>query len=132
MRRPDGLTIFFFLAGSAAALTVWQRQGLKGVVSALQEGTGLIMLVIPLVVVAILMASYAQALLPRRTIEHWLGRDAGWRGMLIATGAGILTPGGPFMAFPLVVGLRAVGASLPICVTYLTAWAVLGIQRVVV
>ncbi len=124
------MTVFFVILGVVSGALLWYRQGPEAVTQALLSGGELIVLVVPLVIIAIVMAAYAQALLPRRVVEHWLGRRAGWRGLLIATGAGAITPGGPFMAFPLVVGLRAMGASLPVCITYLTAWSLLGIQRV--
>jgi uncharacterized membrane protein YraQ (UPF0718 family) len=126
------MTVFFMVLAAAAGTLLAQRQGLEAVTGALLSAGELIALVIPLVVIAIVMAAYAQALLPREIVERWLGRDAGWRGLFIAIAAGAVTPGGPFMAFPLVVGLRAVGASLPICITYLTAWSVLGIQRILI
>lgn len=126
------MTAFFVLLALAAGAALAQRQGTDAVIEALVAAGELMVLVLPLVVVAIVMAAYAQALLPRQRIEQWLGRDAGWRGLFIAMGAGIITPGGPFMAFPLVVGLRAVGASAPVCITFLTAWSVLGIQRVLI
>ncbi len=124
------MTVFFIILGIVSGALLWYRQGNEAVVQALLSGGELIVLVVPLVIIAIAMAAYAQALLPRRVVEHWLGRNAGWRGLLIATAAGAITPGGPFMAFPLVVGLRAMGASLPVCITYLTAWSLLGLQRI--
>lgn len=124
------MTVFFILLAVASGALLWYRQGSEAVLQALLSGGEWIVLVVPLVMIAIVMAAYAQALLPRRIVEQWLGRDAGWRGLWIATAAGAVTPGGPFMAFPLVVGLRTMGASLPICITYLTAWSVLGLQRI--
>jgi len=34
--------------------------------------------------------------------------------------------------FPILVGLRGAGAGFPVCIVYVTAWATLGIQRIVV
>lgn len=128
----DRITLFFTgLAGVTGAL-LWYRDGGPGVLAALGEGAGLLAAVVPLVAMAVLMAGYVHALLPERVVHRWLGQESGLRGLLTATAAGALTPGGPFTAFPLVVGLHAVGASLPVCITYLTAWSVLGIQRLVV
>ena len=126
------MTAFFAILGLLSGAWLWHQRGSDAVTQALFGSVELILVVLPLIVIAIVMAAYAQALLPTRLVENWLGRDAGWRGLVIATAAGAITPGGPFMAFPLVVGLRAMGASLAICITYLTAWSVLGLQRVLV
>ena len=126
------MSVFFAVLAVAAGALLAARQGPTAVMEALLSAGELIGLVIPLVIVAMVMAAYAQALLPREAVERWLGRDAGWRALFIAIAAGAITPGGPFMAFPLVVGLRAVGASVPVCITYLTAWSVLGIQRILI
>ncbi|RZU98228.1 hypothetical protein [Spiribacter vilamensis] len=126
------MTIFFAILAVVAGALLGYRQGFDAVTGALFSAGELMVLVVPLVIIAIVMAAYAQALLPRAVVERWLGRDAGWRGLFIAIAAGAITPGGPFMAFPLVVGLRSVGASFPVCITYLTAWSVLGIQRILI
>ena len=89
------MTAFFMLLALAAGAALAQRQGTDAVIEALVAAGELMVLVLPLVVVAIVMAAYAQALLPRQRVEQWLGRDAGWRGLFIAMGAGIITPGGP-------------------------------------
>jgi len=126
------MTLFFLLLALAAGAVLAYRQGPLAVIEALGGAVELMLIVLPLIVIAVLMAAYAQALIPRDLAERWLGRGAGLKGIGLATLAGTVTPGGPFMAFPLVLGLRGVGASLPICMTYLTAWSVLGIQRVLI
>jgi len=128
----DRITLFFAGLAAVTGGLLWQRDGNAAIMAALGEGAGLLVAVLPLVAMAVLMAGYVQALLPERVVQRWLGQESGLRGLLTATAAGALTPGGPFTAFPLVVGLHAVGASLPVCITYLTAWSVLGIQRLVV
>lgn len=128
----DGITLFFAAVAVVAGITLWWQHGGDAVTAALGHAGGLLAAILPLVVLAVLMAAYVQRLLPLRLAERWLGDGSGMRGLILATAAGALTPGGPFSAFPLVVGLRGAGASMPVCITYLTAWSVLGIQRVLV
>lgn len=128
----DRVTLFFAALAAVTGAALWQRDGVGAVLAALGEGAGLLAAVLPLVAMAVLMAGYVQLLLPQRVVQRWLGQESGLRGLLLATAAGAVTPGGPFTAFPLVVGLRGVGASVPVCITYLTSWSVLGIQRVLV
>src|SRR5215210_2279183 len=52
----------------------------------------LVGLIIPRLGAALLIAASIQVLLPRDKVARWLGEQAGLRGMLIATGAGMVTP----------------------------------------
>ena len=57
---------------------------------------------------------------------------AGLRGLLLASGAGAATPGGPFTSFPLIHALRAAGAEAGTLMAFLAAWALIGLNRVIV
>ena len=50
----------------------------------------------------------------------------------MATVAGSLTPGGPLTSFPVVIALYAAGANKGALVAYITSWAMIGIQRIIV
>ncbi|MQM40180.1 hypothetical protein KBTX_04226 [wastewater metagenome] len=128
----DRVTLFFSVLAVSAGTAVWWTRGDAAVRAAFGHAAGLLLMVLPLVLFAVMLAAYIQQMLPMGLAERWLGAGSGVRGLLLATLAGAVTPGGPFSAFPLVVGLRGVGASLPVCVAYLTAWSVLGLQRVLV
>ncbi|MFV8835564.1 permease [Aquisalimonas sp.] len=122
---------FLALAAMAGAATWWQH-GTAVFSDTLQQALGLMVWIVPVLVGALLVGAYVQRLIPRTTMEHWLGGRSGLRGLTVATVAGAITPGGPFTAFPLVVGLHRAGASTEVCVAYLTAWSVLGLNRVLV
>ncbi len=128
----DGSTLFFVLLALAAGLAVLIVRGPEAFQSALGDGLGLLILILPIVVAAVLVGAYVQAMVPREAMERWLGGRSGLRGLLLATAAGSLTPGGPFAAFPLVLALYRSGAAIPVCVSYLTSWSVLGINRALV
>lgn len=127
---PSTLVFIALAAGSGAALA-W-LQGLEAFNSALTEGLTLLAMIIPVILAAMMISGYVQRLVPTALVERWLGAGSGLRGLAVATVAGALTPGGPFAAFPLVVGLYRAGASFEICVAYLTAWTVLGLNRVLI
>ncbi len=91
----------------------------------------LIMQNLPRVALALLAAGFLGQILPQDTISHLLGGESGMRGILIAWAIGGFTPGGPIITFPVIVALSKAGAGLPALVTFLTAWSVLGFQRVV-
>lgn len=131
-RRLDGTAIFFVaLALVTGGATAWLHGG-QAVVGSLARAAGLLAWITPVLLGALLLGAYIQRLVPRETMERWLGRDSGWRGLALATLAGSATPGGPFTAFPLVAALYHSGAATPVCITYLTAWSVLGINRALV
>lgn len=130
--RPDGMTLFFLALAAAAGGAVYALMGPGAVAAAAGRAGGLLLQVAPIVVAAVLISGYAQALIPRESVQRWLGAGSGLRGLTLATAAGALTPGGPFAAFPLVVALLGAGASFEVCVAFITAWSVLGLNRVIV
>mgnify|MGYP002338707575 CR=1 FL=1 len=130
--RPDAMTLFFLALAVAAGGAVYALMGPGAAVAAAERAGGLLLRVAPIVVAAVLISGYAQILIPRETVQRWLGAGSGLRGLALATTAGALTPGGPFAAFPLVVALLGAGATFEVCVAFITAWSVLGLNRVVV
>ena len=84
----------------------------------------------PVLVVAILVAGFAEALLPRAVIEHWLSDTSGWRGLCIGWLAGILTPGGSIIGLPLVAAMYKTGVGLSVLMTYATSLATLSLLRI--
>lgn len=118
-----------------AAITVlgalcWWLKGPQSLELALDDYAGQLALTLPRMSAALLIAGFAQVLIPRELVTKWLGSGAGIRGIFIATLAGALTPGGPMLAFPLVVLLRQSGASTTSLITFVTAWATLGFHRI--
>jgi uncharacterized membrane protein YraQ (UPF0718 family) len=85
--------------------------------------------VFPRVLLALMVAGLVQAVLPRDKVAYWVGSESGFRGIVIATVAGALTPGGPMTSFPFVVALYMAGADRGSLVAYLTSWELLGFQR---
>ena len=128
----DRSTLFFAALAGACGTWLGMREGADRVLAVVLDAGSLLLGLLPLVVLAVTVAAYVQQLLPMDTARRWLGAESGLRGLLLVTVAGALTPGGPFSAFPLVLALWRAGASLPVCVAYITAWAVLGLQRALV
>ena len=55
--------------------------------------------------------------------------ESGWRGLLVGTIAGGLSPGGPYVSLPIVAGLLRSGASVGTMVAFLTGWSLWAIAR---
>ncbi len=97
-------------------------QGMKSALNMLVE-------ILPLLVVALIVAGLVQAMLSHAVLARWVGEESGFRGILIGSVAGGLTPGGPFVSLPIAGGLMRSGASAATMVAYLTAWSVWAVNR---
>jgi uncharacterized membrane protein YraQ (UPF0718 family) len=85
--------------------------------------------IIPILIAAFIIAGMAQALIPREFIVKWLGQEAGWKGIIFGTVAGGVTPGGPFVSFPIVAAIYKSGAGIGTVVAYVTAWSLVAVGR---
>ncbi len=85
---------------------------------------------VPRVVAAVGIAGMVYVLLPREKLASLIGEGSGIRGLFIAAGAGIITPGGPSSAYPLLALLAAGGAHRGPLIAYFTGWSMLGVQRI--
>ena len=85
--------------------------------------------VAPVMLMALPMAAFVSELIPDGWAERWLGPESGALGILLATLAGSALPGGPFVAFPLVLGFLKSGAGPAQMVALISGWAVLGLHR---
>ncbi len=88
--------------------------------------------VLPRVLAAQVLAGFVWVLLPRERMSAFLQRNQGKRGLFIAAFAGAITPGGPASAFPFLAILAGTGADRGILVSYITSWALIGMQRIIV
>jgi uncharacterized membrane protein YraQ (UPF0718 family) len=84
---------------------------------------------IPRIALAILISGFFSQLVPTELVARWLGQGSGARGILIGSLVGGLTPGGPILCFPIVVVLFKAGASVPSLISFLTAWSVFAVHR---
>ena len=85
--------------------------------------------VLPLLIFAFIIAGMVQTLLPHDVINRWIGAESGFRGILIGTVAGGITPGGPYVSLPIIAGLMKSGAGVGTMVAFLTSWSLWAIAR---
>ena len=98
-------------------------------VEGLKSALNMTWTVLPLLIFAFVVAGMIQALAPAQTISKWVGAESGFRGILIGTAIGGLTPGGPFVTLPIAAGLLRTGASIGTMVAFMTAWSLLAFSR---
>ncbi|MBI4082804.1 MAG: permease [Candidatus Lambdaproteobacteria bacterium] len=124
---------FFVISILALILTAWAywkspELALRG----FRSGGTLFIELLPNLAMGFLMAGMIQVLLPKELVAAWAGEGSGLRGLLVGTLAGAATPGGPFFQFPVVAAMWKAGAGVGPMTAYLTAWALLGFQRVII
>jgi len=64
-------------------------------------------------------------------MQKWLGHDAGIKGMMIGSLIGMVLPGGPYVIYPLIAGLRLSGASVGSLLSLVTAKELFGPVRLI-
>lgn len=116
----------------AAASYVYWRDGTDRFYDVMWHDLGLFGDMLPKVLAGSLIAAFLTVLLPREVISRWVGAESGFKGILVATFAGIILPGGPFTIFPIAAAFLAVGADVAAAVTLITSWTLLGLNRAVV
>lgn len=84
---------------------------------------------LPVLVIAVMLAGFAETLLPRRLVQDLLSDSSGLKGLAVAWFAGIITPGGSIVGLPIIAGLYRVGVGTAVLMTYATSLATLSILR---
>lgn len=108
--------VVLILAGIA-----WRIGGFNMVLAGLSDGAQTLLLVIPLLIAAFLIAGLVQTLVGTEVVERWLGASSGWRGIALACVGGALIPGGPYAYYPITAALLQAGAGLGVLVAFVTA-----------
>ena len=95
----------------------------------MQSAWNMIIEILPLLIFAFIVAGMVQVLLPKELLAKWVGAESGWRGLIVGTIAGGLSPGGPYVSLPIVAGLLKSGASAGTMVAFLTGWSLWAVGR---
>ncbi|WP_041635140.1 hypothetical protein [Marinobacter sp. BSs20148] len=80
---------------------------------------------------AILAGSFLAELIPKAYVVALLGDSSGLQGILLASILGGFLPGGPMIAFPLLLALFKAGMGIPQMIALLTAWLLLAFHRII-
>lgn len=96
-----------------------------------RNGFAMLAFVLPRLVPALVLAGLMQVLVPQEVVSRYLGREGGLRAIVIASVAGVLTPGGPMVTVPFMVALANSGMALAPLVAYMTSWSLFGMQRII-
>jgi len=119
--------IFAVLATVLLSIGYYRGEGQH--IAGLKAGAKILIQILPLLFLAFIVAGMVQVLIPMELSGQGGGAESGWRGILIGTAAGGLTPGGPFVSMPMVAGFFKAGAGYGTMVAYITAWSLLSVAR---
>ncbi|MEZ4334656.1 MAG: permease [Myxococcota bacterium] len=113
------------------ALVAFVRGGQPLVLEAVGGGTRQFLRFVLVLYVSFLLAGLLESLLPRTWVSQALGENAGWRGLVLASAVGVVTPAGPFVSMPLAAGMLRSGAAPASVVAFVAAWGLLAIHRLI-
>lgn len=125
----DPTTITFGLLALILFLLLWLKDPSVAKVTA-QSGFFLFLRYSFLIIFSMLIATMIPALIPKELILRYLGGASGWRGILLATLIGGLTPGAPYAVLPLIAGLIRQGMGLAPAVSMFCAWGLWSLSRI--
>ena len=131
-RRNSNMLIPTIILGvfAVALLVIGYYKGGGQHITGLKGAGWMILEVLPLLIFAFIIATMTQELISQESINKWVGAESGFRGILIGTLAGALTPGGPFVSLPVAVGLFKSGAGVGTMVAFLTSWSLIAVSRI--
>ncbi|WP_366923497.1 permease [Metallumcola ferriviriculae] len=98
-------------------------------IKAVNIGGKMLINLLPLLLVAFVVAGMLQVALPPELIQSWLGEEAGYTGILVGGLGGALIPGGPYVSFPIIASIFKAGAGIGTAVAFVSGWAMLGIGQ---
>jgi uncharacterized membrane protein YraQ (UPF0718 family) len=109
-----GITLLLAAIGVAG-------QGPGIIADALMAGGKMLTEVVPLLIAAFILGGMIQVVVSKETINKWLGKDSGIKGILIGGIAGALIPGGPYVYYPIAASFLLSGAEIGTAVTFVVA-----------
>lgn len=131
-RRIDWSIVFFLVLCLVSGLASWWLHGREAVASEARDAAWTVAGVVPQLTLGILIAAFAQVVVPRDKVGRLLGEQSGLRGLVLATVFGVVMPGGPFASFPLVYALARSGADMGSLIAFLVAWATVSLGRLLI
>lgn len=133
--RPGALdwsTIALLVLVISAATTVLIRDGGAKFVEILEGDVLLYLNMLPNLLAGCLVGAFIALLLPREMVSRWVGEESGFSGILIATLAGAILPGGPFTIYPIAATLAVLGADVGAICALIVSWSLLGYSRALI
>ncbi len=108
------------LAFGFALVAYWKDPGLPWIGA--KTGLSLIWFILPRLIPALILTGMLQVVIPQEAVARYFGHGSGLTAILMASVAGVLTPGGPMVSVPLLVVLANSGMALGLGMQRIIAW----------
>ena len=133
LRTSFGLSFWLFASfATVMGILCYSILGPAAFSEAVHKDVAELVSILPRIIAALTLAGFIWILMPRDKFSKLVGRYRGFSGLVLAEIAGIITPGGPSSAFPFLAIIGRAGADKGVMVCYITSWALIGIQRIMV
>ncbi len=131
-QQTDATTAFYAGLAVVSAVLVATLKSPAALGAVATSALTLLLAIAPMIALGLFLGGLVKAMADPNKIAPILGAQSGLRGLVLASGLGAITPGGPFAAFPIVYGIFAAGADAGAVVAFLTGWALIAVHRIVV
>jgi uncharacterized membrane protein YraQ (UPF0718 family) len=125
----DGTLLVLIAVLAALGWVAYARGGEELLRRGLADGGVLLYRYALLIVVSFLAAGLASAVLSEEWVQRSFGAESGLRGILLATGVGVVTPAGPFVSIPIAAVMIRSGAAAGPVVAFIAGWSLLALHR---
>jgi uncharacterized membrane protein YraQ (UPF0718 family) len=126
-----GTAVIGTLVG-AAAITVLVRQGRERFFEILTGDLFFLGAMVFKVLAGCLIGAFLALLIPRETVQRWVGGESGLIGLIVGTAVGVVMPGGGVTIFPMAAAFLVIGADIGAMIAFVTSWMLLGFNRALV
>ncbi len=109
-RDPSLITMTSLLA--VVSTIAFALHGVAGLAEGAEGSLDLVRRAGPALILGFLLAGLLTVLFPPSTVGRWMGDEAGLRGVLIGVAAGVFSPGGPYVMYPIAAALMHGGAGV--------------------
>jgi uncharacterized membrane protein YraQ (UPF0718 family) len=88
-------------------------------IAGLKQSLDMTVEILPMLALSFIVAGMAQVLIPRDIMAKWVGPESGFKGIMMGSLAGAISPGGPYVNFPIVAGFLKAGAGVATMVAFM-------------
>jgi uncharacterized protein len=123
IKLTDALVVLSLIAVILFFVAYRQGKHLEG----LKEARKMFANVLPLLLFAFIIVGFIDLLLPEEALQALLGKEAGWKGLIIGPAVGALIQGGTYAFFPLFDAVFRDSVTTGTAVAMITAWGMINV-----
>jgi len=131
-RRIDPSLLSLLAILAIVVTIVFVLEGGDGIIEGLRGSWSLTKRALPITLLGMGLAGTLQVLAPPGVVGKYMGDDSGLLGLAIGMAAGLITPGGPYVMYPIGNALMASGAGIGPMAGYVSARNLVTVNRLVV